>query len=347
MNLVEVINELVEEKGLDRSILGSIVCDGILAAFHKKYPDLELKADYDQKSGQVKILAEKEVVSSPEDDLLQISLRKAKALSPKVDIGQKIWVPFEEKIGRIEIIKARQVIASKIKNIESSAIYNAFKHLEGSIVHGNVHKVERSGVSVKVQDALAFLPKSLSIPGEKLVPGYPVKALLKEVLVEPRNENQLILDRSSSGFLRQLFELEIPEVFEKVVEVKKIARSAGYKSKVIVSSSDPNIDPVGTCIGVGGARIKPILKEISGEKIDVISSNLSPEELVKAALKPAEIRQVEIDGKRAKVWLDDEQRSIAIGKMGKNISLASELLGVEIELMENKKNNFSQDINIL
>ena len=344
MNLVEVINELVEERGLDRSVLGSIVCEGILAAFHKKYPDLVLKAEYDQKAGEVQVFAEKNVVTSVEDDLFEISARKAKNINAKIDVGDKIWVPFEESIGRIEILKAKHVIANKIKNIEAQAVYDAFKNLEGAVVHGNVHKIERAGVTVKVQDALAFLPKSLSVPGEKLTPGYPIKALLKDVLLEPRNENQLILDRVSSEFLRVLFELEIPEVFEKVVEIKKIIRSPGYKSKVLVSSTDSNIDPVGTCIGVGGSRIKPILKELAGEKIDVISSNASAEELVRSALKPAEIRQVEVEGRRAKVWLDDDQRSLAIGKMGQNISLASRLLDLEIELIENQKSPSDEQI---
>jgi len=244
-------------------------------------------------------------------------------------------------------LKAKQVIASKIKNIEASAIYNAFRDKEGTIVHGTVHKIERAGASIKLQDHLAFLPKSLSILGEKLNPGYSIKALLKEVLAEPRNENQLILDRASSEFLKKLFELEIPEVFEKVVEIRKVVRSPGYKSKVMVASSDPNIDPVGTCIGVGGSRIKPILKEIDGEKIDVISSNAAQEELVKSALKPAEIRKVEVENGRAKVWLDDDQRSLAIGKMGQNISLASRLVGLDIELMENQKTSSTEEINII
>jgi transcription termination/antitermination protein NusA len=347
VNLVEVINELVEERGLDRSVLGSIVCDGIIAAFHKKYPDAELKANYDPKTGDINILAKKIVTSSVEDELQHISLRKARGIDSKVELGDEIWAPFEGVIGRIEILKAKQVIANKIKNIEAAAIYDAFKDKEGTIVHGNVHKVERSGTVVKLQDYMAFLPKSLSLPNEKLTPGYPIKALLKEVLVEPRNENQLILDRASSKFLSELFELEIPEVFERVVEVKKIVRAPGYKSKVIVSSSDPNIDPVGTCIGVGGARIKPILKEIDGEKIDVISSNASPEELVRSALKPAEVRRVEVEGGKAKVWLDDDQRSLAIGKMGQNISLASKLVGLDIELIENQRVDSKEDINIL
>ena len=147
-------------------------------------------------------------------------------------------------------------------------------------------------------------------------------------------EGQLILDRGSSEFLIKLFELEIPEVYDKLIEIKSAARRAGYKSKIIVASNDVNIDPVGTCVGVGGGRIKPILKELGGEKIDIISWANSKEELIKSALRPAEVNRVEIgsDG-TAHVWISDDQRAFAIGKLGQNIALASELLNTHIELI--------------
>ena len=158
---------------------------------------------------------------------------------------------------------------------------------------------------------------------------------MKEVLPEPRNDNQLILDRASPLFIEKLFELEIPEVFEKLVEIKKVVRIPGYKSKVIVVSHDKNIDPVGTCVGVGGVRIKPILKELGTEKIDIIAWHDSLELLIKDALKPAVINRVElVDSKNAHVWLDEDQRSLAIGKGGQNISLASQLVGVNIHLVQ-------------
>jgi len=280
----------------------------------------------------------KEVSATVEDEDLQISLRKARNIDAKVKLGDKIWVPFDKSIGRVEILKTRQIIAQRIRGIEVQAIFDAFKDKEGTIVQGVLYKNERSGSLIKLQDAIAFLPKSLAIPEEKLMPGYPIKALLKEVLPEPRNENQLILDRASVVFLKRLFELEVPEVFEGLVEIKKIVRDPGYKSKIIVASHDPNIDPVGTCVGVGGARIKPILKELGGEKIDVISMTSSQDELVKNALKPAEINRVEVIDGVARVWLNDDQRSLAIGRMGKNIALASELVGLEIELAEGGSN---------
>ena len=338
MRLTEVIDELVEERGLDKDILSGIVCEGMLAAYTKKYPDLSLNVDFDKKTNEMVILIQKEVVNTVEDEDLEITLRKAKAIDAKIELGDKLYVPFDGKIGRIEILRAKQVIASSIRKIEASAVYEEFKSKEGTIVHGTVHKCERGGAAVKIGDTLSFLPKSLMIPGEKCAAGYTIRALLKEVLPEPRNDNQLILDRGSELFLQRLFELEIPEVFEKLVEIKKIVRIPGYKSKVAVVSHDKNIDPVGTCVGIGGARIKPILKELGGEKIDVIIWNESSEVLIRDSLKPAQINRVEIiDQENCNVWLNEDQRSLAIGKMGQNISLASRLSGYNIHLVKSEE----------
>ena len=344
MKLSIVIEELVEERGLDRSLLSDIIQEGMLAAYQKKYPDADLSASYDAEMDEIAIFAKKEVVSSVENNLTQISLKKARYINKKFAIGDIATVPFQEPIGRIEILRARQVIASKIRKVEAAAVHDEFKSKEGSVVYGTVHKCEYGGAVVKLDDTLAFLPKSLSIPTDKCVVGYPIKALLKEVLLEPRNENQLILDRASEHFLECLFELEIPEVFEKLVEVKKVVRIPGYKSKVAVTSNDPNIDPVGTCVGVGGSRIKPILKEVGNEKIDVIVWTDDKEALVKNALKPAEVERVElVDDSVARVWLDEDQRSLAIGKMGQNISLASRLTGVDIQLAQPAKNESQRE----
>lgn len=344
MKLAEVIDELVEERGLEKEILSDIVCEGLLAAYQKRYPYLTLRVAYEKKTGEVNIEVEKDIVATVEDDEFEISLRKAKSLGINKEVGEKVFLPFDGKIGRIEILRAKQVIASKIRTIESAAVYNEFKEKEGSIVLGTIHKCERDGYVVKIQETTAFLPKSLTIPTDKCVVGYTIRALLKEVLPEPRNDNQLILDRVSDKFLQRLFELEIPEVFEKLVEIKKIVRAPGYKSKVVVMSHDKNIDPVGTCVGVGGARIKPILKELGGEKIDIIASSDSIEQLIKDALKPAEINRVQItDEQNVSVWLDDDQRSLAIGKMGQNIGLASRLVGLNIHLVKNETSKSLED----
>ncbi len=337
MKLSQVIEELVEERGLDRSVLSDIICEGLLVAYKKRYPDLPLNVTYNRNSDELEITVDKKVVQAVEDDLAEISLRKARGLKKEVDLDDSLTVTFEGPIGRIEILKAKQIIAQKIRSIEYEAVYKEFKAKEGTIVHGVIHKADRHGVTVKIGDALAFLPRSLQIPEEKCVVGYSIRALLKEVLVEPRNENQLILDRSSAEFLMKLFELEVPEIYEGLVEIKRIVRAPGYKSKIVVTSNDPNIDPVGTCVGVGGARIKPILRELGLEKIDIIEATTSREELIRKSLKPAEVNRVEIiDDKMADVWVDEDQRSVAIGKMGKNIALASQLTGLQLNLVKSE-----------
>lgn len=337
MKLSQVIEELVEEKGLDRTILSSIICDGLLAAYNKRYPDLVFQISHNRKTDEIEIKAQKKVVASVENDDAEISLRKARAIDPSAELGAELPVPFDGKIGRIEILRAKQVIATKIRDVEAAAIYNEYKEKKGSIVHGTIHKCERNGMSLKLDDSLAFLPNSLSLPSDKCIVGYSIRALLKDVLTEPRNDYQLILDRASAEFVRRLFELEIPEIFEKIVEIKKIVRIPGYKTKVAVISHDKNIDPVGTCVGVGGVRIKPILKELGGEKIDVIPWHDSMEDMIADALKPAVISRIElVDDVNARVWLDEDQRSLAIGRMGQNIALASQLVGLNINLVQSE-----------
>lgn len=347
--LVDVIEELVEERGLDRQVLSTVISEGLLAAYARKYPDLDLKIEHDKKTNDFVVLIEKEVVSSVDDDEKQIGLKKARAIDKNAEIGSRLWVPFSGVIGRIEILKARQVIASKIRKIEADAIYREFKDREGDIVVGVIHKIERNGVVILLGDTYALLPRSLSIPGEKYVVGFSIRALLKEVLAEPQNDYQLILDRSSDRFVAKLLELEIPEVFERLIEIKKIVRIPGYKTKILVASNDLNIDPVGTCIGVGGSRIKPILKELGTEKIDIIGWSNNIETLVKNALKPAQVDGVEmVNDSTAKVMLGDDQRSIAIGRMGQNIVLASRLTNIDIQLTPERgdSNSMSEPIEL-
>ncbi len=347
MKISNVIEELVEERSLDSAVLSAIICEGLLSAYEKKYPEIVFKVTYDKKTDAIQVFAEKRVVATAQEGLTEIGIRKARLIDEMVEVGGTVLAPFEGPIGRIEILKAKQVIAQKIRQIEAAATYNEFKPKEGTLVVGTIHKSERMGVTVKVGDTLAFLPQSLMIPGDKCIVGYTVRALLKEVLPEPRNDNQLILDRTSPAFLLQLLELEIPEIYEDFVEIKKIARIAGYKSKIVVASRDKNIDPVGACIGYKGSRIAPILKELGTEKIDVISEKDSLEDLLFDALKPAVVNRVAIADGKAQVWVNADQRSLAIGKLGQNIRLASELTGLAIDLVSQEgEKSVSQSENI-
>lgn len=336
MILADVIESLVEERGLDKEKVVAIVCDGIKVAYLKKFPSVVFEIVYNKKTGALEIFGAKKIVTSVHDEDAEISLRRAKTLDTKAQVGDVIQVPFEEHVGRIEILTAKQIIAGKIRDLEQQVVFDEYNDKKGLIISGVVHKREKNGFSVKLGDNMALLPKENSIPTELLRIGYPVKALLKEVLAVARGDFQLILDRASSDFVKKLLELEIPEVFEGLVEVKKIVRIPGYKTKAVVASSSKDIDPVGTCVGVGGARIKPILRELGQEKIDLIEATDSIETLVRYSLKPAEIDKVEIqdDENKAVVWLAEDQRSVAIGKMGQNIMLASRLTGLDIQLQD-------------
>jgi transcription termination/antitermination protein NusA len=335
VKLADVIESLTEEKGLDKNQVILIICESILAAYSKRYPCAEFDITYNRKSGDVDIFVKKEVVSSVDNDELQVSLRRSKAFSAGAKIGDVVPVPFDGNIGRIEILAAKQVIASKIRELEQLAVFEEFEDKKGSIVSGVVSKKERGGFVVGIGDVMALLPKEGLIGQEALRVGAPIKALLKEVYPAARGDFQLVLDRASSSFVENLLGLEIPEIFEGEVEIKRIVRSPGYKTKAIVVSENNDIDPVGTCIGVGGVRIKPILKELGPEKIDLIGWASSTEDLVRSSLKPAEIDKVELVNDRvAVVWLAQDQRSFAIGKMGQNIMLASRLTGIDIQLQD-------------
>lgn len=335
MNLSTVIEDLVEERGLDKEKIVSIVCDGIKAAYIKKFSRVAIETQYNRKTGELEVFAKKTVVAAVANEEKEISLRRAKAIDASAVLGSEILVPFEEQIGRIEILTAKQIISGKIRDLEQLAVFDEFKDKKDTIISGVVHKRERAGFAVKIGEVMALLPQEGLIPGEALRVGHPVRALLKDVLPSPVGDYQLLLDRASADFVQRLLEIEIPEVFEGIVEIKKIVRIPGYKTKAIVASTSNDVDPVGTCVGVGGARIKPILRELGQEKIDLIEWSDLLEDLVQGSLKPAEVDRVEIvDDKKAIVWFPQDQRSLAIGRMGQNIKLASRLVGLEIQLQD-------------
>ena len=334
MNLGDVIESLVEERSLDRDRVVAIVCNAVQVAYERKFPGHVFIVTFNKKNASVEIATQKLVVANAMDKDHEISHRRAVIIDPKCTTGDTINVPFEESVGRIEILASRQLIATQIKELEESAVYNEFVDREGKIVTGVIHKKERFGFAVTVGDAMGFLPNSGTIPGEQLRIGYSVKMVLKEVLPIARGGFQLILDRASADFVKCMLELEIPEIFEGIVEIRKIVRAAGYKTKIALVSHNKDVDPVGTCVGVGGVRIKPILKGLGLEKIDLVPWQDNIAEMVKLSLKPAVIDAVELspDESRAMVALADDQRAFAIGKSGQNIALASALSGVQISL---------------
>ncbi len=332
-----IIDELIEEKGIDKSVMLSILTESIYSIYEKKMPENKIEIQYDKKNDSIIALKIFNVVEKVENENAEISLKKAKSINTIVEIGETISIPIKEKFSRIEILKLKKIINQKIKEIECEAIYKDFINKKDTIINGTVHKVDETGAMVLVYGFNAFLPKSMMIEGESLQTGAPIRAIVKEVFSIPKIDGQILLDRSSQEFILKLLEIEIPEIFDGIVRVEKIVRISGYKTKILVSSRDSHINPVGTCIGMGGVRIRSILKELKHEKLDIIALSNKQNELIAQSLKPAEIEDVEVRGNTAYVTVDKEQKSIAVGKMGKNIILASQLTGLNIEIVESKK----------
>lgn len=343
-----VIDELTEERGIAKDQVISIVVECVKMIFEKKYPGQFFFVEYSKKNNSIDVFIEKKIVKKVSDGASEISLRKAHAIDESVKEGQQIKIFTEEKLGRIEILQVKNLIGSKIAEFEAQAIYKEFSDKKGNLVSGVISKLEPHGFIVDVQGFTAFLPNSLKIPGEILSIRSHIRALIKEIHELPRLEGQIILDRSSVDFVKKLLELDIPEIFGGIIHIDNIVRVAGYKTKILVSSRDNNINPVGTCIGVKGSRIQPILKEIGIEKLDVIANTSRIEDLVINSLKPAKIESVNVSGKHAYVIVAPDERSVAVGKGGKNVGLASELIDIDIEIAgarqrENNHDDFNDE----
>jgi N utilization substance protein A len=303
---LSILEQLEREKGVDKKLLLEAVKHALTVAAKKiakiTSPGAEVKVDIDESRGDIHVyIGGKEIVS--------------------------------KEFGRIAAQTARQVIIQKIREAEKENIYNEFKEKEGDIVGGIVYRLEKRAVILDLMGkAEGIIPHSFLSPLDKFKMGERVKAFVFEVKKE--RGVQIILSRKHEGLVKKLFELEVPEILEGIVEIKSIAREAGERTKIAVSSKDEKVDCVGACVGVRGSRVKNIIEELRGEKIDVIRWNEDIKEYIKAALSPAVVSRIELDreNKRAKVLVAPDQLSLAIGKKGQNVRLASKLVGWEIDV---------------
>jgi len=304
--LIAILKQLEQEKGLDRKVLLDAIKQALLISAKKiakiTSPDAEVKVDIDQENCDIRVfIGDKEIVS--------------------------------KEFGRIAAQTARQIIIQKIREAEKENIYNEFKNKEGNIIGGTVYRLERRAVILDLMGkAEGIIPQSFLSPLDKFRLGERVKAFVYEVKKE--KGTQIILSRKHEGLVKKLFELEVPEIFEGVVEIKAIAREPGERTKVAVYSKDPKVDCVGACVGIKGSRVKNIIDELRGEKIDIIRYSDDIKEFICEALKPAIVSEIEIDrkNKHAKVLVAQDQLPIAIGKRGQNVRLASLLIGWEIDV---------------
>ena len=333
-------NEIAERSSLDRETIIEALEMALVQAYRKSVTASEAQevvARVDSDTGQVSVFAEKEVVDEPQDDRTEVALLVARDLEPEVQLGDLLSVDSTPAgFGRIAAQTAKQVILQKLKEAERESQYQEFVKREGDIIHGTVQSYGAQGVTLSLGRAEAQMPRNQQMPGERYRTHEKVRFYVLEVRKTSRGP-QIIVSRTHRNLLRRLLEMEVPEIFNGVVEIKSIAREAGYRSKVAVSALQQGVDPVGACVGMRGMRIQSIVKELHGEKIDVIQWNPDVSTFISKALSPARVASVHledasVEGRTATVIVPDDQLSLAIGREGQNARLAAKLTGWRIDI---------------
>ena len=338
--LIAMLDYLEREKGIKREILVEAISSALLAASKKSFTSgtRELRIEINPQSGAIRALAKLiavEKVSNPHDEIL---LSKARAVKADAQAGEEVEIEIVAKdFGRIAAQAARQAINQKIRQIEREMIYDEFKDRAGEIVNGTVRRFEKSDVIIDLGKFEGVMPSRERVVTEDYNVGDRVRAYVVAVDNASRGP-EIILSRSHPNFVRRLFELEVSEIADRTVELKVIAREAGYRTKVAVHSEDPKVDPVGACVGMRGARVKNIVRELNNEKVDIIRWDPDPVKFATAALKPANISSLtaEEKTKTIHVLVHKDDLSLAIGRRGQNARLTAKLTGWEIDIQEDK-----------
>ncbi len=342
--IFEIANLIAKEHNINSQAVIEALAEAIKISIAKKYgEDNVVKTSLDLQNQVFKIFIEKHVTEKPKNHN-EISLEDARKIDTNANIGDHIDVEFDpEELGRIAVSTAKNVMSKMFKDLEKRVTYEDYSKKIGKIVSGEIWSVGvYNDCIVDFKNAIGILPKKEQSPGDKYIVGEMIKAYVMDVLEEPKGV-KLILSRTHPGFVRELFMKEVPEVRDGSVEIKAIAREPSKRTKVAVYSKDSKIDPIGTCVGAKGTRISAIVKELGDEKVDVIrwSTNLSI--YIKNALAPSKVSYIELfeDEKRAKVYVQDEEFSAAIGKMGVNAKLVAKLTGVNIDIIKESEMNKS------
>jgi len=335
--ILSVLEYMEKEKGIGRADMIAAIVNAIKAAALKGVNSgQELKIEINPKNGQLKAWSLLKVVDSVSNPHTEIHVEKAQAVKPGAVLGEMLEREIDPAtLGRIAAQTARQAVMQRLRQFEKDRIYDDFKDMVGNIVTGTVRRKERNDIFIELGKAEAILPGKEQVPGEEYQPGDRIRCLLLDIENTPRGP-ELILSRGSPRFVRRLFEAEVTEIADGTVKIETFAREPGYRTKMTVTSKDPKVDPVGACVGARGARVKTIVRELNGEKIDIINFFADPKQMVIEALKPAVPRELVFDEKNrrilVKVVADD--LAVAIGKGGKNVRLTSRLLGWRLEVEE-------------
>ena len=330
--LIVAIQELEKEKGIKKDYLLDSIESALLTAYKRNYNSQEnVKVVVDRETGASHLYSVKEVVEHAENPILQISLEEARKLDKEAQIGGTVDVELVPKnFGRIAAQTAKQVIIQKLREAEREIIYSEYSERKGEIVSGIIQKADQNIVVMDLGKVEGVMPAKEQIPTEKYHVNDKIKGYILDVEKGAKGVPQVIISRACPEFVKKLFEFEIPEIYEGVIEIKAVSRDAGSRSKVAVYSPNENIDPVGSCVGQKGVRIQNIINELNGEKIDVIEWNADLSIYISSALLPAQVMAVDIDEENrvAQVIVPDDQLSLAIGKSGQNARLAAKLTGL-------------------
>ncbi len=346
MNLSElsrVIESVGRDRGIKRDIIVSAIEQAILAAAQKKYgPHAILEAHYNDENGDVDLYLFKKVVDS-DDDMLEeseeIKVQDALELDPQAQIGDELGVKVETpSFGRVDAQTAKQIIFQKVRDAERDIIFNEYMPLKGEILSGIARRMERGNLVIDLGKTDAYLPKNEIIPGENYKPGDRVQAILIDVATTTKGP-ALYISRTSPKYLMKLFEQEVPEIRDGIIEIKQCSREPGSRAKMAVVSKDRDIDPVGACVGMKGVRVQQVIQELKGEKIDIIPWSENPMVFARSALSPAEISSIRIDerNKSMEIMVEDTQLSLAIGKRGQNVRLAAQITGWKLDIISKTK----------
>ncbi len=332
---------LEKERGISSEFMMEKIIQALTTAYKRDHEGVEnVIVEVDEKKQELKMFVQKEVVEEVFDPGIEISLEEAKAISAKYELGSIVNLPVDNvEFGRIAAGNGKQVIIQGLREAESGMVYEEYNSKQHEILTGVVSRIDprngavalRIGTGTEATDAI--LTAGEQVKGEVLVEGQRIKVYLVDVRRQTRGA-QVVISRTHPGLVKRLFELEVPEIYDGIVEIRSIAREAGSRTKMAVWSNDPAVDPIGACVGQRGARVGNIVEELRGEKIDVIKYSDDPAEYIAAALAPADVVSVQVseEGKSCRVIVPDDQLSLAIGKEGQNARLAARLVGYKIDI---------------
>jgi N utilization substance protein A len=334
--IIEALSQITKNKNIDMDFVIETLEASLLSAAKKKFGNADhIAINIDPKSGEIKITATKKVVEQETDPNVEISLERAQEIDPEVEVGDELEVEvgFNE-FGRNAISVAKQNLIQKVREAERKRIYEEYKDKVETIVTGGVQQIEKGHIIVNLGRAEGIIPPKEQIPKERYRQGDRIRALIIDVQ-ETAKGPQIILSRASPVFLKKLFELEVPEIYERIIEIKAVAREPGERCKIAVSSIDDRVDPVGACVGVKGTRVQSIVRELSSERIDIVPFSPDSETFTTRALAPAKVVHIDTyhDDNSMTIVVEDDRLSLAIGRAGQNARLAAKLTGWKINIL--------------